>query len=186
MAQETQFTSDKTGGLEKMRGSDGRANVSSRQDSRGYYNSRDESEAFSLAWDDASSAAGDFIIYWKNTDTTGRQLVIRWVNVNSELASSFKLHVVTGTAAAGSTITPFCLNRASPKTAAATAMEAAGTPITGLSSSGVVSHASVGVDGREQMNLDDMLRIGQDGAIAVEFEQGSTSRTWGVIFGYYE
>ena len=186
MAHEIQYSSDKTGSLEKAAGSDNRFNVSSRQDSRGYYNSRDESLAFSLVWDDASSAAADFIIYWKNTDTTGKVLVISAVGLNSEQASSFKLHIVTGTAAAGSTITPLCLNRSTPKTAQATAMEAAGTAITGLTTAGTVDHANCGADGHEELRLDDRLRIGQDQAVAIEYEQGTTGRTWGVIFGYYE
>lgn len=186
MAQKIQFTSDVTGSEEQTRGSDGRLNVSSRTDSRSYYNSRDESQAFSLVWDDASSEAGDMIVYWKNTDTTGKSLVIDSVGLNSENASSFKLHVVTGTAAAGPTIIPLCLNRATPKSAQATAMEAAGTAITGLSSVGVVDHASVPADGHEEFRIDDRLRIGQDQAIAVELEQGTTGRTWGVVFGYYE
>jgi hypothetical protein len=142
--------------------------------------------AFSLVWNDASSAAGDFILYWKNTDTTGRQLIIDSVGLNSENAASFKLHVVTGTAAAGSTIAPLCLNQASPKTAQATAMEAAGTAITGLTSAGVVDHAGTAAGGHEELRLDDRLRIGQDQAVAVECEQGTTGRTWGVIFGFYE
>lgn len=186
MAHEIQYTSDKTKSIEKAQGSDNRLSVSSRADSRSYYNSRDESLAFSLVWDDASSAAGDFIVYWKNTDTTGKSLVIDSIGLNSELAASFKLHVVSGTAASGASISPFCLNRATPKTAQASAMEAAGTAITGLTSIGIVDHASVATDGHEEFRLDDRLRIGQDQAIAVEFEQGTTSRTWGVVFGFYE
>jgi len=186
MAQKIQFTSDSSGSEEQMKGSDGRANVSSRTDSRAYYNSRDKSEAFSLVWDDASSAAGDYVVYWKNTDTTGRTLVLESVGLNSEQAASFKLAVVTGTAAAGSTISPFCLNRATPKSAQAVAMEAAGTAITGLSVVGTVDHASCSADGHEEFRLDDRLRLGQDQAIAIEYEQGTTGRTWGVIFGYYE
>ena len=183
---EITFTSDKSGSTEKMEGSDNRANVSSRTDSRSYYNSRDQSNAFSLVWDDASSAAGDMIVYWKNTDTTGKQLVIDSIGCNGTQASSFKLHVVTGTAAAGTSVLPFCLNRATPKSAQATAMEAAGTAITGLTSVGVVDHAGITATGHEELRLDDRLRIGQDGAIAIEYEQGTTGRTWGVIFGYYE
>ena len=185
MAHELQYTSDLSGSLEKAQGSDNRLNVSSRGDSRSYYNSRDESQAFSVVWDDASSVAGDMIIYWKNTNLNGKVLVVDSVGLNSEQAASFKLHLVTGTAT-GTTVTPFCLNQASPKTAAATTIEAAGTAITGLTSAGVIDHASVPVDGHEEFRLDDRLRIGQDQAIAIEYEQGTTGRTWGVIFGFYE
>ena len=186
MSQKIQFTSDKTGSEEQMKGSDGRANVSSRSDSRAYYNSRDESEEFSLSWDDASSEAGDFILYWKNADTTGRQLVISIIDFNSENAGSFKLHTVTGTAAAGATVVPFCSNRAAPKSAQAVAMEAAGTPISGLTSVGVHTHVGVGASCGREWDISDTVRIGQDGAIAIEYEQGTTGRTWGTILAYYE
>lgn len=186
MAHEIQYTSDSTGSLEKAQGSDNRFNVSSRSDGRAYYNSRENSRTFSLVWDDASSAAGDMILYWKNTDTTGKHLVIASIGLNSELACSFKLHLVTGTAASGSTTTPFCLNQSAPKTAAATAMEAAGTAITGLTSTAVIDHVACGADGHEEFRLNDRLRLGQDQAIAIEFEQGVTARTWGVMFGFYE
>ena len=146
MSIEIQFISDKGDGLSKAKGSDGRLNVSSRSDPRSYYNSRDESQAFSLVWDDASSEAGDFILYWKNTNANGKRLVIESVGFNSELAASFKLHIVSGTAS-GTTVTPTCLNRAVPESAAAVAIEAAGTAITGLTSSFVIDHASVGADG---------------------------------------
>ena len=59
MAQEISYQNDATGSDERARGSDNRLNVSSRSDSRSYYNSRDNSAAFSLSWDDTSSAAGD-------------------------------------------------------------------------------------------------------------------------------
>jgi len=185
MAHEIQYTSDKTGSVEKSQGSDNRLNVSSRQDSRRYYNSRDESEAFSLVWDDTDSAAGDHIVYWKNTDTTGRELVFSSVGLNSANACSFKLHVVTGTAV-GTSITPACLNRASPKSAQAVTVEAAGTAITGLTEQVEIDHAACTAGGHEEFRLDDSLRLGQDEAIAIEYEQGTTGRTWGVIFAYYE
>jgi len=183
MSHTIQYTSDSSGGLELVRGSDARFNVSARQDSRSYYNSRDKSQAFSLVWDDASSAAGDYILHWKNT--SDKHLVIDSVGLNTENAGSFKLHVVTGTAV-GTAVVPFCLNTATIKPAVSTAVEAAGTAITGLTSIGVVDHAAVSAGGHEEFRLDDRLRIGLDGALAVEFEQGTTGRTWGVIFGYFE
>ena len=186
MATTLVHTSDKTGSREETHGSDNRTNVSSRSDSRQYYNSRDESLAFSLLWDDVSSEAGDMILYWKNTDTTGKALVIHSVGINSTNAASFKIHLVSGTAAAGSLISPFCRNQVKPKSAQSISMEAAGTPITGLTVVGTFDHAACTAGGHEEFRLDDTIRIGQDSAIAIEFEQGTTGRTWGVVFGYYE
>jgi len=180
------FKSDKTGAQEIAEGSDQRLNVSSRTDSRRYYMSRDFSDAYSAVWDDASSAANDEIFYLKNTDANGRALVVSAIGLNSEQACSFKLHLVTGTVASGTTVTPVCLNRQTVKAAAATCEEAAGTALTGLTSAGVVDHASVTVDGHEEFRLDDTLRLGQEDAISIEYEQGTTGRTWGVVFFYYE
>ena len=187
MAQETQFTSDKTGGLEKMRGSDGRANVSSRQDSRGYYNSRDESEAFSLTWDDASSAAGDFIVYWKNT-STDKDLVISSVGLNADTNVLYEMNFVSGTAA-GTTATPTNLNAKSDNDAPATAFNTA--VVTGLTKVAEIDHAYVLAGGHEELRLGDRVRLGQNDAIAIKIEVsfggvGSAIHSSGVIFGFYE
>lgn len=179
------FTSRVTGSLEEASGTDKRLSVSSRQDSRSYYNSRDKSQCFSLVWDDATSAVGDFVLYWKNTDTTGKELVIDSVGLNSEFSGAFTLEVVTGTPS-GQVVAPFCMNTSRPKTAQALAVEAAGTAITGLTSVGVVDHAGTKAEGHEEFRLDDRLRIGQDQAVAIKYSQGATGRTWGVVFGFYE
>ena len=60
--------------------------------------------SFNVLWDDSSSAAGDFILYLKNTDTTGKAMVLSTLGANAAENSSFKLHRVTGTAAAGASI----------------------------------------------------------------------------------
>ena len=185
MAFKIGFKSDKSKSQEEAEGSDNRLNVSSRQDSRRYYISRDESDAYTVVWDDASSSAGDFIIYLKNTHVGGKEMVVSAIGLNSELACSFKLHLVTG-AASGTAVTPFNLNRVKTKAAAATCVEAAGTPIANISSTAVIDHASCTADGHEEFRLDDTLRLGQEDAIAIEFEQGSDARTWGVIFFYFE
>jgi hypothetical protein len=188
MAHEIQFTSDSTGSLEKARGSDSRFNVSSRQDSRSYYNSRDKSQAFSLVWDDASSAAGDYIVYWKNTDTTGKHFVVDSVGVNSISRADFCLMEVTGTATGGVASPPVCLNRASPRVAQSTARTADTSPILGLTSGVIIDHVSVTAGGHEEFRLHDRLRIGQDSAIALKCHTTDTSptRSWGVVFGFYE
>lgn len=185
MAQEIQYSNDQTNALEKARGSDGRLNVSSRSDSRAYYNSRDASETFSLSWDDSTSAAGDFILYWKNTDATGRKLVLSNGVFSSTNAASFKLWTVTGTAA-GATVTPVCLNFSQPSSAQAVCVEAAGTAITGLTGDLLIGHAACPATATIPLGLDDIVILGQDQALAIEYEQGTTGRTWGTLFAYYE
>jgi len=180
------FTHDVTGNLQQAKGSDSRLNVSSRSDSRSYYNSRDQQEAYSLVWEDADSATGDYILYWKNTDTQGRALVIDSVGLNSSALAQFKLATVTGTAS-GVTVLPSCLNRSAPRVASASCVEAAGTAITGLTEEVVIDHAGVAAGGHEEFRLDDRLRIGQGGAIAIECHfTATTAKTYGIIYGYYE
>ena len=179
--------SDVTGAEEQVGGSNNRMNVSSRADSRSYYNSRDRQSAYSLVWSDITTEAGDFVAYWKNTDTTGKHLVIDACGLNSTLAADFQLVEVTGTAAGGTETTPTCLNRAAPRVAQATAWTAASGPITGLAAGVIIDHAGVTITGHDEFRLDDRLRIGQDGAVAIRcLNSTGTGRSWGVIFGYYE
>lgn len=182
-----EFKNDNTRATEEMEGSDGRANVSSRADSRGYYNSRDEGLCFSLPWEHTSSEAGEFVAYWKNTSQT-KTLVISSSGINADNASKFKLHFVTGTAAGGTSTEPTNLSSVEPHAAEATAMTggSAATGITGLTSTGVIDCARAGAGGHEEFRLGDRLRLGQNAAIAIEYDVGAVGDTDGVIFGYYE
>jgi hypothetical protein len=185
---EIEFTSDKTGSTEKCQGSDQRFNVSSRSDSRSYYNSRDQSLAFSLTWQDASTATGDYVLYWQNTDTTGKVFVIDSVGLNSQYSADFELWTVTGTGGGGTAATPVCLNRATPKTAQANALTAVTSTVTVGAEESRMDIVSVLAGGHEEFRLADRVRIGQDQAIAIKCDLIATSpgRTHGVVFGYYE
>jgi len=189
MSIKIEFKNDKTRALEEMEGSDGRANVSSRSDRRSYYNSRDEGRTYSLPFDFQSAESGEYAVYWKNTDTNGRDLVIDSVGLNSVLFARLKLHYVTGDAAGGTSVTPTNLNKSSGNDAAATAMEggSAASGITGLTSVSVIDFVGVPAAGHEEMRLSDRLRLGQGDAIAIEVDEvASASDVFGVIFGYYE
>jgi len=192
MAVEFLYQDDKTGADARVRGSDNRLNSSSRSDSRGYYNARDAGESFSVAFDFQSAAAGEFGAYWQNNHPLGLQLVISAIGVNSVEASRIKLHIVTGTAAGGTAVTPFNTNVPSGNTAASsgvtTAMEGASavTGITGLTSAGLVDFLYVQATGHEQFRLDDRLRLGTNDAIGLEYDEGTGGDFSGVIFGYYE
>ena len=182
------YVSDSTGSNETAKGSDGRLNVSSRADSRSYYNSRDQSLAFSLTWQDASTADGDYVLYWQNTDTTGKTLVIDSVGLNSQYAADFELWTVTGTGGGGAAATPVCLNRSRTKSAQANAFTAVTSTVTIGAEENRIDIVTVPARGHEEFRLDDRLRIGQDGAIAIKCDLTDTSpgRTHGVVFGYYE
>lgn len=183
----TEYKNDQTRALEEAEGSDGRLNVSSRADGRGYYNSRDEKQCYTVAFDFQSAAAGEFAAYWKN-ESTSKELVISSIGLNSVEASRIKLWVVTGTAAAGTVLTPTNLNVPSSKAATAIAMEggSASTGITGLTGAKLIDFAYVSATGHEEFRLDDRLRLGQNDAIAIEYDEGTGGDLSGVIFGYYE
>jgi len=188
MAIEIEFTSDKSGSIEKCQGSDQRFNVSSRSDSRAYYNSRDKSQCFALTWQDASTATGDYVLYWQNTDTTGKVLVVDSIGFNSQYDADLELWTVTGTGGGGTAATPVCLNRAQPKTAQANCFTAVSSTVTIGAEEFRVDIASSKAGGHEEFRLRDRLRIGQDQAIAIKCDLIATSpgKTHGVVFGYYE
>lgn len=188
MANEIQFTSDKTGAIEKVKGSDGRQNVSSRSDSRAYYNSRDEGQTYSAVYEMTDASVGEYVVYLKNTSTTGKTLVLEGIGANSINDASFKLWFVTGTATDGNPGTPINLNKESSNSATADAREggAAATGIGGLTTDGLIDLVFVKAGGHEEFRLRDRLRLGQNDAIAIEYDRGTTGDVAGVIFGYLE
>ena len=182
------YTNDQSLNEQVTQGSDGRLNVSARADGRRYYNSRDKRESYSLKWEDASTESGDFVIYWKNTDTNGRHLVVSDVGLNSILGADFELCVVTGDATGGASATPVCLNRAAPLEAQATARTAVSDPILNITASVCIDHESVPARGHNTFELQDTLRIPQGGAVAIRCVavDSGPGRTFGVMYGFYE
>ncbi len=187
-----QYIDDVLGNFQEVHGSDSRLNVSSRIDARIYYNSRDQSQSYSLVYDDAACSAGDFNVSLFNTNTAGKHLVVHSIGVNSLAVASFKLHQVTGTAGGGAvSATPVNLNRAGTSNAAtvtaSTVANSDSSPITGLTSSNVMDHASVVASGHEEFRVADTIRLGQGQGIAVEMDSGANAtRVFGVIFFYFE
>ena len=154
MADRIGYLSDKNPGqVEEVLGSDGRHNSSGRVDGRIYYNSRDRSEAYSLLWDDATSAITDEVVSWTNTDSSGRILVINEVHINTINAMEFQLVQTTGVAAAGTVAAPFCLNRSKTNVAPSLAMDANGVTITGLTIVGHFNHVSIAAAGHLKIEL---------------------------------
>ena len=189
MAIDIQIANDKTRAIERVEGSDGRMNVSARADARAYYNSRDEQSTYTLTGEDASSADGDFVLYWKNTATDGRHLVIRKIEMWSEGAHAWILHQGDNTAATGGVATtPKNLNLANPKSAPATARTADSSTIAGVASSSEIAHAGAAADVKAVMIFDDTLRLGQDQNILLEAHEmsGTPDKTRFTAYGYYE
>ncbi len=170
MSFKIKFSNDVTNAEEEARGSDGRLNVSSRQDSRAYYNSRDEGLTFSVVHTMASVATDEFFSYWRNASTT-KTLVISSVSVWGGEPMSFKMHFMDATAATGGTeVVPTNLNAASSKSAPDDAVVmcmqgSATTPITGAASAALIARVGM-VAIQEESHFDipgDVIRLGQNG-----------------------
>lgn len=187
-----QYTNDTNGSFEEAQGSDSRLNVSSRADGRGYYNSRDKSESYSLVFSDENATIGDYIVYLKNTKTDGEHLVIRSASVNGEVVSAFDFVRVTGTPAGGAVSTsPINLNQAGVARSATadsfTVADSGSSPISGLTQGVDIDHVQCGAGGHEEFRFQDQLRLGQDQAIAIRMKRGTAdSYCFGVIFFYFE
>jgi len=139
-------------------------------------------EAQTYIWTTSFSAAtGNEVMYIKNTSKT-KLLVIDKVTVNAVNASLFELYQVTGTAA-GTSITGKNTNLTSGNEADATALGEAA--VTGLTLGGRIDLARVPANGRTTMELNDVLILGLNDAIAVEYT-GSTGLVDLIITGYYE
>lgn len=189
-----QYKNDINGAFEEAHGSDGRLNVSSRADGRGYYNSRDESESYSLVFNDAAATGAstlDHIVHLQNKKTDGKHLVIRSASVNADKATKFSMHTVTGTATAGNTAaTPFNLNQAGVVRAATvtanTAADSSANEMTGFTEVLEIDHVNVVAGGHEEFRFQDQLRLGQDQAIVIRLDTATTVAAFGVIYFYFE
>lgn len=188
MATEIQFSSDNNSGIQKVRGSDGRLNVSSRSDPRAYYNSRDVGQTYSGVFQMVDASAGEFVAYLQNASTTGKTLVITNITMGSAENSVVTLSLVTGVAASGSFSSAVNMNATSPNAATGIAMEgdSAATGITGLTEAGMLDRIFIPANNSKTFNLADRLRLGQGDAIALKYETGTTGNIGGSIFVYFE
>jgi len=183
-----EFKNDRTRAKEELEGSDGRANVSSRQDTRAYYNSRDEQETYSFPFEFTAAESGEFAGYFKNTNTSGLHFVPTSIICSSSANVKLKLWFVTGTAAGGTLVTPTNDNRTSPKAATAIAMEAgsAATGITGLTSDELIEVTRCAANHDVELSISDSVRLGQNNAIAIEVDEGTAADVEGTILGFFE
>ncbi len=186
-----QFLDRFDGSFGEAKGSNNRVDVSSRSDGRGYYNSRDQSESYTLVFDDANASVNDFVVYLKNDKSDGKHMVLRSASVNGEVTSKFSIMTVTGTAGGGTIATPVNLNFAGlSRSATATALittDSSSTPMSGLTSDKEIDHVQVIAGGHEEFRFKDQVRLGQDQAISIRMDAGTAdSQVFGVIFFYFE
>jgi len=184
-----EYENDISGAIESMRGSDNRANVSARSDNRAYYNSRDVQQCYTMTYEHTAAADGQYSFYLKNT-SPDKTLVLSSVGLNCDTADSrFKLWFVSGTATDGVTKTPTNLNSASSNAAAVTALhDGGGTTIGGLTADKEIDYIFVAVNTHVELRLFDRVRLGQNDAVALEFDEnsGGTADAGGVVFFYFE
>lgn len=184
-----EFVNDVTGSFQEAKGSDNRLNVSSRADDREYYNSRDEAQTYSIVWTHLAATDAEWSFYIKNTNTT-KTLVLSTVGINTDTADSrFILWYVTGTAANGATVVPTNLNRVSSNAAIGTFLESAGgTAISGLTNSAKIDFVHLDANGHEEMHPAGRVRLGQNDAVALEYDENSagTADAGGSVYFYFE
>jgi hypothetical protein len=186
MSVNIEFKNRSTGAKENAAGSDQRLDVSSRSDTRRYYNSRDEGQTYVMPWTFNTAASTEYAAYLKNTSTT-KTLVVAIAEVFGEVATRFQLDTVTGTAA-GTAVTPFNLNTASPFSAECTAVEglSAGTGITGLTIASKIDTSWVIATGGGDFKVKETLRLKQNEAIAIQVLETAGGDTAGAIHFYFE
>ena len=138
-----------------------------------------------MTYDHPSAADGQYSFYLQNT-STNLVLVISAVVVNATNIARVKLWEITGTAADGVARTPKNENLSSANDAdTSTALhDGGGTTISGLSTSGIeIKDASIIANGHVRLELKDTVRLGQNNAIALEMDTGTSTPT---IFGEIE
>jgi hypothetical protein len=186
------YSDDKSGGLANVKGSDGRLNVSSRSDARSYYNSRDAHLTFAVPFAVTLMGTGEDFVAWRNA-SDDKELVISHILISVFEAVDIKWHVGIGVPAAGTVIVPVNLNQGSSRSAptdgsVSVMMGTTTTPLTGLTSTGVVAHQGIAtVQESVVFEFHDEIRLGQNDTFFGEMEDASTDGyVRGTIYGYYE
>ena len=183
-----EFRNDVTRATEETEGSDGRLNVSSRQDGRSYYISRDQGQAYSTTFSNAAAADGDFSFFLKNTSTT-KTLVIDSIGVNTAVDTTrVKLWFASIASQAGDAVTPVNLNKDSSNDAQCTFLEHNTTAIATITKlGGAIDDVQISTSGHEELRLVDRVRLGQNDAVVLEVvTTANTPIIFGVCFFYFE
>lgn len=182
-----EFKNDVTRALEEAEGSDGRLNVSSRADSRSYYNSRDEGQTYSMVFEHLTAVDAQYSFYIQNT-SKDKTLVIRAIGLNTSAATTrFKLWDVTGTATGAGDVIPHNMGIQTFNAEGVFKIDTGGT-IAGITIAGAaIDDLQVGASGHDEMRLGDTKRLAQDSAIALQvITTLSAPNVFGVVFFYYE
>jgi hypothetical protein len=192
MSWKIQYSDDQGRGLAEVQGSDGRLNVSSRSDARSYYNSRDAHLTFAVPFAVTLMDTDEDFVAWRNA-SDDKELVISHAMISVFEPVDIKWHVGTGIPAAGTVIVPVNLNQGSGRSAptdgsVSVMMGTTTTPLTGLTSSGVVAHHGIlAIQESVVSEFHDEIRLGQNDTFFGELEDASVpGYVRGTLYGYYE
>lgn len=141
-------------------------------------------DSYTITCEDAAPAAGEYTLWIKNTSSY--KFAIDFISTSNVAADNvWKLHRVTGTGATAAAIVPINTNFTSAKVASLTVLGGAG----GVSGLTIVSTINEWFGGpaynRERIDLDGALYLGEDTAIAIEFDAGTGSRVGIVVSGHF-
>jgi len=162
---------------------DNRLQVESKSNVRGFYVSRDEERLFNVVFEQSSSAAGNYVGYMKNTSTT-RRLIIDLARLQADSAAIWKIYSATGTATGGITATAKNMNLESALTPEATLLQ--------YNVGGFVASSALIASERHPANtssvvpFDDTLILGQNNAVAFQYNSGVTGKASVTVRFYYE
>ena len=165
MPLELVYENDITGSLQKVKGSDGRQNTSSRTDGRPFYVSRDRGQTYILHIKDADAATGDLIAYLRN-DSKDKKVYITKMELSSPVACKFIVSYGDATTATGTSVTPINMNKTSSNDADVTALGNAA--VGGVSAA--TDFGSVRIPASQTITKDygDTLILGQNDNIVIE------------------
>ncbi len=167
--------------------SDHRIRTNTKTAERIYYCSRDMGDSFTIVAQDADPAAGEYTLWIQNLDED--HFVIHKIITGSDDANVvWKLWNVTGTGATAALITPVTTNLTSSLSANLTVRGGAGgvSGLTAVNTAPMMIWYQGVAFNTIELKTDDIFRIGQNQAIAIEYEEGTTNDVSITIVGYYD
>ena len=138
-------------------------------------------KSFSLPFDAIDpTGADDYFFYFKNTGT--KNLHITDVRIRSTVAGTVEIHAVSGTASAGTTVTP--VNRTIGNSNSLTATIETGVNITGLTNDGVIFYQRLDTaDEEKHLKTSSHIILPPGQAIALLWD-AATGALSGVVSAY--
>ena len=98
-----------------------------------------------------------------------------------------KFWFVSGTPTGGGSITDINSNKNSSKDSESVSFQGlSGDPVTSIQENGMFAVSSILAGGSKGFDFGDTVRLGQNDAIAIEYDGGVTGDFFGTVTGFYE